>query len=147
VVWHGGVVRDIGTLEGMHSTACAINDLGDVGGWAETSNQSTEAFLWHDGVMRNLKPLAGSAAKSVRESQSFAVNRLEQIAGSSLNSKGESRAVIWENGKIIDLNDLVASPPALAFARASGINSRGQILVEVQVRTDGSTRSFLLTPQ
>jgi len=142
VVWHGGIVRDIGTLGGMHSTACALNDLGDVVGWAETANRSTAGFLWHDGAMRNLRSLAGGA-----ESQSFAVNRLVQVVGSSLNSKGESRAVIWENGKITDLNDLVSAPAGLVFSRARGINNRGQILVEVQVRTDGTTRSFLLTPQ
>ncbi len=142
VVWHGGAVRDIGTLGGMHSTACALNDLGDVVGWAETPNHSTDAFLWRDGIMRNLKSLAGSS-----ESQSFAVNRLVQVVGSSLNSKGESRAVIWENGKITDLNNLAAAPGGLVFTRARGINNRGQILVEVQVRTDGTTRSFLLTPQ
>jgi len=83
VVWHGGVVRDIGTLGGMHSTACALNDLGDVVGWAETPNHSTDAFLWHDGGMRTLKSLAGSVG-----SQSFAVNKLVQVVGSSLNSKG-----------------------------------------------------------
>ncbi len=142
VIWHGGIVRDIGTLGGMHSAACALNDLGEVVGWAETPNHSTNAFLWHDGVMRNLKSLAGSV-----ESQSFAVNRLVQVVGSSLNSKGETRAVIWENGKITDLNDLVTAPAGLVFTRARGINNRGQILVEVQVRTDGTTRSFLLTPQ
>jgi probable HAF family extracellular repeat protein len=142
VVWQGGIVRDIGTLGGMHSTALALNDLGDVVGWAETPNHSAAAFLWHDGVMRNLKSLAGGV-----ESQSFAVNKLVQVVGSSLNSKGESRAVIWDNGKITDLNDLVRSPPGLVFARARGINNRGQILVEVQTPTDGTTRSFLLTPR
>ena len=147
VVWHGGIVKDIGTLGGMHSNACALNDLGDVVGWAESPNSSTDAFLWHDGVMRNLKSLAGRAAKSVSESQAFAVNRLVQVVGSSSNSKGENRAVIWENGKTTDLNDLVTSQTGLVFTRARGINNRGQILVEVQVRTDGTTRSFVLTPQ
>ena len=92
--------------------------------------------------MRNLKSLAGSV-----ESQSFAVNRLVQVVGSSSNSKGESRAVIWENGKNTDLNDLVTAPAGLVLTRARGVNNRGQILVEVQVRTDGTTRSFLLTPR
>jgi probable HAF family extracellular repeat protein len=142
VVWHRGIIRDIGTLGGMHSTACALNDLGDVVGWAEAANHSASAFLWHDGVMRNLKSLAGSV-----ESQSFDVNRLGRVVGSSSNSKGESRAVVWENGKVTDLNDLVTAPAGLVFTRARSINNRGQILVEVQVRTDGTTRSFLLTPQ
>lgn len=142
VVWQGGTIRDIGTLGGMHSTASALNDLGDVVGWAETANHSSDAFLWHGGVMRNLKSLVGSV-----ESQSFAVNRLVQVVGSSSNSKGESRAVIWENGKSTDLNDLVTAPAGLVLTRARGINNRGQILVEVQVRTDGTTRSFLLTPR
>jgi hypothetical protein len=42
---------------------------------------------------------------------------------------------------------LVTSQVGLVFTRARGINNRGQILVEVQVRTDGTTRSFVLTPQ
>ena len=144
VLWHGGIVRDLGTLGGTHSTANAINDSGDVVGWAETANHSSGAFLWHAGTMRNLKSLA---ATSTDESQCFAVNKFVQVVGSSLNSTGESRAVIWESAKVTDLNDLAVAPAGLSFTRARGINNRGQILVEAQVSANGSTRAFVLTPQ
>ena len=146
VIWQNGVIQDIGTLGGLHSTANALNNRHEVVGWAETSNQSMHAFLWQDGVMHDLGTLPGSVIKPGSGSLATAVNGHGQVVGSSLNSKGQSRAVIWENGKIIDLNDLIPSTAGVVFTRATAINDLGQIVVEQQSRADGPIRSFLLTP-
>jgi probable HAF family extracellular repeat protein len=146
VIWQHGVIQDIGTLGGLHSTAKALNNRRQVVGWAEIRDQSTDAFLWQDGVMHDLGTLPGGVAKPGSGSQAAAVNGHGQVVGSSLNSRGESRAVVWENDKIIDLNDVIPVVAGLVFTRATAINNRGQIVVEQQTRADGPTRSFLLTP-
>lgn len=147
VLWRGGVIEDIGTLGGPHSTATAINNRGDVVGWAEVADRSTHAFLWQDGVMHSLNILPGGVVKPGSGSQAAAVNARGQVVGSSLNARGETRAVIWEDSKILDLNDLTSAPTGVVFTRATGINNRGQIVVVQQTRPDGPTRSFLLTPE
>jgi probable HAF family extracellular repeat protein len=147
VIWHRGVIQDIGTLGGRHSTAYALNTRREVVGWAGIGDQSTNAFLWQDGMMRDLGTLPGSLIKPGSGSLAIAVNGRGQVVGSSLDSTGESRAVIWENGKITDLNDLVPRTAGLVFTRATAINDRGQIVVEQQANADGPTRSFMLTPR
>ena len=147
VIWQHGIVKDIGTLGGLHSTACALNSSGAVVGWAEQGDQSTEAFIWQKGSMRHLGALTSTIAQSGRKSQAFAVNRNGQVVGSAVDAKGENRAVLWEDDKVSDLNNLVRGPTGLSFSRATSINNRGQILVEVQTNIDGPTRSFLLTPE
>jgi len=147
VIWQHGVIRDIGTLGGRHSTAQALNDRRDVVGWAEISDLSTSAFLWEDGVMHDLGTLAGSLVQPGSGSLATAVNAHGQVVGSSLNSKGESRAVIWEKGKIIDLNEVSSNVNGLVFTRSTAINEGGQIVVEQKASADGPAKSFLLTPK
>ncbi len=147
VIWQHGVIRDIGTLGGLHSTANAINNRREVVGWAEIGDQSTVAFLLQNGVMHDLGMLTGGVIQPGSGSQAAAVNERGQVVGSSLNSKGESRAVIWENGNIVDLNDQIPAAAGLVLTRARAINNQGQIVVEQQIRADSSTRSFLLTPR
>lgn len=145
VFWQSGVIHDIGTLGGLHSTANALNNLGAVVGWTEIGDASTVAFLWQGGVMLDLGSLPGSAIMPGAGSQAAAVNESGQVVGSSLNSKGEMRAVTWENGKITDLNGLIPRTSGLVFNRATAINNQGQIVVEQQARADGPARAFLLT--
>jgi probable HAF family extracellular repeat protein len=147
VVWQHGVIQDVGTLGGLHSTASAINSHRQVAGWAEIADQSTVAFLFENGVMHDLGILPGGAIQPGSGSQAAALNALGQIVGSSVNSKTENRAVIWENGQIMDLNDGISAPTGVVFTRARAINNRGQIVVEQQSQTNSSTSSFLLTPR
>ena len=147
VFWRSSGIQDIGTLGGLHSTSNALNNQGIVVGWTEISDQSTVAFLWQNGVMRDLGSLPGSTTNPGTGSQATSVNESGQVVGSSLNSKGEARAVIWENGKITDLNDLIPKVTGVVVTRATAINGRGQIVVEQQARADGPARSFLLTPR
>jgi probable HAF family extracellular repeat protein len=146
VSWQSGRIKDIGTLGGLHSTANGLNNKGVVVGWADLSDQSTAAFLWHNGVMRNLGSLPGSTIMPGTGGQATAVNESGQVVGSSLNSKGEMHAVIWENGKIIDLNEVILKVARILLTHATDINNRGQLTVEQQIDANGPTRSFLLTP-
>ncbi|MGC2829833.1 MAG: hypothetical protein WB994_09355 [Candidatus Acidiferrum sp.] len=146
VSWMGGVILDIGTLGGLHSSASGLNNQGVVVGWSDIADQSTVAFLWQAGGMRDLGSLPGSAIQPGTGSQAAAVNDSNQVVGSSLNSQGQMHAVIWENGKIADLNSLVPRADGLALTRATAINKLGLIVAEQQTRPDGPTTAFLLTP-
>lgn len=56
--WQGGVMTDLGTFGGQHSSARTINDAGQIGGWFSTSN-SSRAFLWKNGVVTDLGSSGG----------------------------------------------------------------------------------------
>jgi probable HAF family extracellular repeat protein len=147
VIWQSGVIHDIGTLGGLHSTANTINIGGQVAGWAEIADQSTTAFLFNNGAMQGLGMLPGGVAASGSGSQAASVNDSGQVVGLSLDSNGASRAAIWENGQIIDLNGTVPGGAGVVLTRARAINNLGQIVAEQQDANTNATRSFLLTPR
>jgi probable HAF family extracellular repeat protein len=148
VVWLNGVITDLGTLGGLHSTATAIDAQGLVVGWAEVADSSTAAFQWQNGKMTQLASLRGGLTSAGTGTQAMAVNDVGQIVGSSVTSSGVTHAVIWRNGKIADLNSLTLQGSGLTLTRATGINGAGQIVVEQQTNLDGpTTRAFLLTPK
>jgi probable HAF family extracellular repeat protein len=133
VLWKNGGIKDLGTLGGKHSQATAINDRGQVIGWAlnaipdSFSGLGTEqrAFLWQDGVMRDLGDLGGPDALAVF------VNDRGQIAGASLTNSTPNPVTafptahpfLWENGRMIDLGSLGGT---LGFPNA--LNNRGQVI-------------------
>ena len=147
VIWQSGVIHDIGTLGGLHSTANAINIGHQVVGWAEIADQSTAAFFFDNGVMQDLGMLPGGVGVPGSGSQAASVNDNGQVVGLSLDSNGASRAVIWENGQIIDLNGAIPGVAGVILTRARAINNQGQIVVEQQESASNSAKSFLLTPQ
>src|SRR5690606_17279354 len=53
----------LGTLGGAWSEAHAVNDLGQVVGWAQydPETDSSKPFIWEDGVMRAMADEAGMA--------------------------------------------------------------------------------------
>jgi probable HAF family extracellular repeat protein len=55
-------VQDLGTLGGSTSNALGINDRGDVVGQATTETGDHHAFLFADGVMRDLGTSVGGSA-------------------------------------------------------------------------------------
>jgi probable HAF family extracellular repeat protein len=85
VLWKDGQIIDLGTLGGNESFANAVNNRGQVIGWALNSILDpffigTEArpFLWQDGVMHDLGDLGGHDAIAIF------VNERGQVAGASL---------------------------------------------------------------
>jgi probable HAF family extracellular repeat protein len=79
----GGVMRDLGTLGGSHSTGWGINASGQVAGMAQVSTQRHHAFRYdgmpgNGGVMRDLGTLPGGAT-----SHGLGINAHGQVAGYS----------------------------------------------------------------
>ena len=54
MLWSSGTITDLGTLGGTQSAAYAINNLGQVTGWAHAASEATDVFLWSGGKMTDL---------------------------------------------------------------------------------------------
>ena len=80
------------TLGGTYSQAYAVNNLGQVVGYANTVGDAEEhAFLWTQaGGMVDLGTLGGTG------SLARAVNNSGLVAGEGGDASGETHAVVWQ---------------------------------------------------
>ncbi|MCA9945973.1 MAG: hypothetical protein KC449_20965 [Anaerolineales bacterium] len=123
-LWRNGELINLGTLGGNYSHATAINNSGQVAGYAHIETQPPpfthifHAFLWEDGTMIDLGTFGYHSIAS-------AINESGQIVGrSSYNpSSVPTHAFLWENGVMTDLGTLGGFTSS-----ASDINNRGQIV-------------------
>jgi probable HAF family extracellular repeat protein len=101
-LYDAGDVTDLGTLKGGSvSWGSDLNDAGQVCGWAETANHAgTRAFLWTNGVMKDLGSIGGDS------SIGCAVNKSGQVAGWSTSNGSGLRAFRWTNGVMQDLGTI-----------------------------------------
>lgn len=142
VFWAGGQIVNLGTLGGNESLANAVNNRGDVAGTAlnnvsdpfsfidgflgASNPTQTRAFLWHDGIMRDLGTLGGPDAFA------FYVNERGQVAGYSyINSTANANTGIptihpflWENDRMRDLGTLGGTQ----VFNIEGLNNRGEVI-------------------
>ena len=127
----------LGTLPGYtYGVATAINNSGQVVGYATDSSRNSQAFLYSDGVMTGLGTIPGDSG-----SQADAINSRGQIVGYSF-SANTGRVFIDSGGQMYDLSSLVVNPQGLQgqLTGASGINDAGQIAA------DDTYSAYLLTP-
>ncbi len=119
MLWQNGSMADLGILAGSDanfSRGYAINDAGVVVG--ESSNNTSLAFRWENGVMTNLGNLGNRSAVA------HDINNSGVVVGGSSNGQN-LRAFWWENGAMSDLGTPAGT--ASARARAWAINDDGDV--------------------
>jgi probable HAF family extracellular repeat protein len=138
------VMVDLGLLPGATpqlagSEALAINDAGQIVGWANTpaNPPARHAVLWSAGlVIQDLGTLGGAASTAID------INASGQVIGMSDVAGGGQRGFLWTSGDgMQDLVTLLGSPASNVVA----INDAGQIAGSY-VAPSGDTHAFLYTP-
>jgi probable HAF family extracellular repeat protein len=141
VIFKDGKLIDLGTFGGPLSYAAAINDQNQVVGFALNSTPDSfdlgdfcqnfpmptqmRAFIWHDGVKRDLGTLGGT------DSCALLINDRGQVAGNSFTNDivnpgsgfPTTHPFLWDGDEMKDLKALGAGN----FATASAMNSHGQV--------------------
>ncbi len=137
-LWQKGHMRALPTVGGNNGQASAINNRGQIAGFAETPvvdsgcppYKTTSPVLWEKGKAQPL-PTVGSDPDGV----AYGINDQGQAVGYSGTCAPTLHAVLGQNG--------TASPlPDLGFPRSNlawGINDQGQIVGQVR-SSDGTTK-------
>lgn len=149
VTWQDGTITDLGGLQGAgYSAAYSVNASGDIVGGSRTDasmGAPTHAFLYHQGTMTDLGTLDGDSSSSADS-----INDGGQIVGVS-QSDAASHAFLYVNGRMYDLNSLIAATSPLAglvsLEEAVSISANGWIAANgTDSRDPGWKRAFLLIP-
>jgi probable HAF family extracellular repeat protein len=159
VLWKNGHIIDLGTLPegGFESSANAVNSKGQVIGWAtntipdensliapDFAPTQTRAFLWQNGVMRDLGALGGTDAIA-----EF-INERGEVVGWSYTGATQAipgcifvlatHSFVWdENNGIRDLGTLT---PGGTCTNATAINEKG-VIVGDNVDEQSGERAFI----
>jgi len=102
VAWTNGTLTDLGTFGGPQSFAAAINNLGQVVGFAQTSTDASHGFLDTGGQLTDLGPGFSPTA----------INDHTVIVGTS-----STGAAVWTNGVLQNLNNLIPPAPESSSTR------------------------------
>jgi probable HAF family extracellular repeat protein len=143
-LWDRGVLTDLGTFGSDCGEANAINDAGQVVGWA-CSPTAIFAFRWQNGVLTNLGTVNGDAC-----SVGNAMNSRGDVVGESSPScfnvnLGPEEAFVWEgDGPAVDLNRLVQPGTGLKLEGGFSINDRGEIAGDSYI--NGDHHAFFAVP-
>jgi probable HAF family extracellular repeat protein len=132
-LYHEGVIKDIGALDGGRTDTCAVNDSGQIVGFSDVFDSAyawDHAFLYDNGVMTDIGTLYGGF------SQALDINNSGQIVGAS-GYFGISDAFIYDGFTMEVLSTELRSPSS-----AYSINDYGKV-VGYFTASSGYKRPFL----
>jgi probable HAF family extracellular repeat protein len=120
-LWENGKMLDLGTLGGTFGAANALNNRGQVAGFSDLSEDSTEhPFLWSEREgMKDLGTLGGTFGHANY------INDAGEVVGTATPTGDPfGRAFLWCNGVMTDLGTLGTDPDSEAYA----VNLKGQVV-------------------
>ena len=137
-LWRKGHMSALPTVGGNNGQASAINNRGEVAGYAETSVvdsgcppfKITAAVMWEKGKAVALPTVGGDL-----DGVAFGINDHGQAVGYSGSCVAATHAVVWKNNTAFVLQDLGVARSNIANA----INNLDQSVGQVR-RADGSAR-------
>jgi probable HAF family extracellular repeat protein len=150
VMWtRNGRIVSLGSLGGRLGFATDINDRGQIVGLAANAipdshgwlgPTQTHAFLWENGVMRDLGTLGGP------DSGAFFINQRGQVAGSSFTTSTPDPSTgnlvldpfLWQHGRMVNLGSLGGTE-----GYATDLNNHGQVVGQSNTAGDAETHPFL----
>jgi probable HAF family extracellular repeat protein len=121
-IWSKGVIRDLGDLGADPNGGLAINDRGQITGYASvpTGFRNQTAFLYSNGRMIDID---GRPATEDRFSAGTGINNLGHIVGTSNHLSG----FIYRGRRMESLNALIDPKLGWNIASPQAINDAGQI--------------------
>src|SRR6202167_3818488 len=147
-LWQNGVMSALPTVGGNNGQASAINNRGQIAGYAEngvvdstcppgvTNNRIDLPVVWDKSkgkAQAQALPTIGSDPDGV----AYGINNRGQAVGYSGTCTAANYAVVWENGTATKLRDL-GDPGGIAYA----INSHNQVVGQA-VNSDGTALAAL----
>jgi probable HAF family extracellular repeat protein len=137
-LWRPGQgARDLGTLGGTDANAWAINDYGDITGWAAMPSGEARPFLWTQAEgMKDLGSLGGGFSEALN------LNEHRTVVGLSVDTEGQIQAFVWTAR--LGLRQLPRGGLGIA-AFAEGVNDLNQI-VGTMFRDNGEVLAVVWTP-
>jgi probable HAF family extracellular repeat protein len=144
-LWRHGHISALPTVGGNNGQANAINNRGQIAGFAETAvpdsscpasgpSKTDSPVIWEHGKAQAL-PTVGSDP----DGQAQGINERGQVVGYSGTCTTASHAVLWEDGNAFQLPGLGPARSNIAWA----INDRGQIVGQSR-SPNGTTRLAVL---
>ena len=159
-LWQDGVMTPLPTLGGNNGEATAINNRGEVAGFAENSSPDPgcpapqvlhfKPVIWENGKVNQLHTLGGDP-----DGVAFMINDNGQAVGASGNCATFNpidlynlvpvHALLWEKGKAIDLGSLGGTTGQAGGNIALDINNQGQVVGNSDLPGDTTFHAFLWT--
>jgi probable HAF family extracellular repeat protein len=159
-LWQDGGMIQLPTLGGNNGVATAINNRGEVSGFAENSIPDPgcpapqvlefEPVVWEKGVIHKLPTFGGDP-----DGITYLINDNGEVVGgsgtcatfnrNSLNNLLPVHALLWEKGKATDLGNLGGQTGQAGGNVAYGINNQGQVVGNSDLPDDTTFHAFLWT--